>query len=207
MDSEELWRAALHDFNNLMAGLQGVLDLSDPGLPMDPRNRLRLGSVLEDGKSLIAMAQALALGRLPEARSVPWAEWEAGLRGRLEPMSELFRCPIELVDSGARSASWPAPLLQDWAATFTRQILPWAVPGPLRLEAEALPDAWVLRWITGAPVPQALQTVAPPDSPRNLASGWLRSMADHMGLAVEPRAGSIQIRVPRPSADLFPPVP
>ena len=39
MDSEALWKAALHDFNNLMAGLQGVLDLSDPGLPLDLRNR------------------------------------------------------------------------------------------------------------------------------------------------------------------------
>lgn len=207
MDSEALWKAALHDFNNLMAGLQGVLDLSDPGLPLDLRNRTRLGSVLEDGKTLIAMTRALALGRLPDAGVAPWAEWEAGLRGRLERMSEIFHCPIELVDSGARSMPWPAPLLQDWAAAFTRQILPWAAPGPLRMEAEARSDAWVLRWITDAPLPVALQSAAPPGVPHNLASIWLRSMADHLELSIEPLAGYIQVRGPRPSAGVHPRVP
>lgn len=207
MDSEELWRATLHDFNNLMAGLQGVLDLSEPGLPMDPRNRMRLESVLEDGKSLIAMARALALGRLPVGGVASWAEWEAGVCDRLEPMAELFRCPIELVDAGARGRSWPAPVLQDWAAVFTRQILPWAAPGPLLLEAEALSEAWVLRWITDAPLPPVLRAVPPPDAPRNLASFWLRSMANHMDLIIEPQAGCIQVRAPRPSADSYPLVP
>ena len=207
MDSEALWKAALHDFNNLMAGLQCVLDLSDPGLPMDPRNRTRLGSVLEDGKTLVAMAQALALGRLPDAGVASWAEWEAGLRGRLERLPEIFHCPIELVDSGAGSMPWPAPLLQDWAAAFTRQILPWAAPGPLRMEAEAGSDAWVLRWITDAPLPPALLAVAPPGAPQNLASIWLRSMADHLGLTIEPLAGRIQVWAPRPSSDLYPRVP
>ena len=130
MDSEELWRAALHDFNNLLAGIQGVLDLSDPRLPLGARNRLRLESTLEDGKTLIAMARALALGRHPDPGMAPWAEWKAGLEVRLEPIAALFRCPIDLVDTGADGTSWPAPLLQDWATAFTRQILPWVAPGP-----------------------------------------------------------------------------
>lgn len=199
MDSVELWRAALHDFNNLMAGLQGVLDLSDPRLPMDARNRLRLGVVLEDGKSLIAMARALALGRLPEADTAPWEEWAGGLRGRLEPVSELFRCPVELVDAGAAGARWPAPLLQDWAAAFTRLILPWAAPGPLRLEAAADPEAWTLRWLSDAPLPTALAVEASPDAPKNLAGFWLRTMADHQGLVLEPLEGCLQARIPRPT--------
>lgn len=201
MDSEELWRAALHDFNNLMAGLQGVLDLSEPGQPMDPRNRMRLGSVLDDGKSLIDMARALALGRLPAGGVASWAEWEAGLRRRLDPMAELFRCRVEVVDAGARHSLWPEPMLQDWVAVFTRQVLPWAVPGPLIVEAEARPDAWVLRWITDAPMPPALRADPPPDAPKNLASFWLRSMAGHMDLRLEAVTGCLQIQAPRPPAD------
>lgn len=185
MASEELWRAALHDFNNLLAGLQGVLDLSDPRLPLDARNRLRLGYSIEDGKTLIAMARALALDRFPDPGSAPWKEWKAGLEARLEPMSELFRCPVNLVDAGADGVSWPTPLLQDWAATFTRQILPWAVPGPLRLEASATPEAWILTWVGDAPLPGALQPDPPTDSPKNLPSLWLRTTGQRLGIQLE----------------------
>ena len=198
MDSEDLWRAALHDFNNLMAGLQGVLDLSDPTLPFDSRNHGRLGTILEDGKSLVAMARTLALGRFPESGLVTWAEWEGGLRERLDPLASLFGCPIDLAEDGAADASWPAPLFQDWAAVFTRQLLPWATPGPLRLEAEALPDAWVLRWITDAPLPPALRAAPVPDAPRNLPSFWLKAVADRMNLHLEIDPGRLLVRHSRP---------
>lgn len=197
MESEELWRAALHDFNNLMAGLQGVLDLSDPVLPFDPRTHTRLETILEDGKTLVAMARTLALGRLPQAGLASWGEWESGLRARLDPMGSLFGCPIDLADAGACLDPWPVPLLQDWAAAFTRQILPWAAPGPLRLEAEASTNAWILRWFTDAPLPPALLAAPPPDAPRNLPSFWLRAMVRHLNLDIEPQAGCIQIRMPR----------
>lgn len=197
MTSEELWRAALHDFNNLMAGLQGVLDLSDPERPLDPRNRMRLSATLEDGKTLVAMARALALGRIPEEGTVPWAEWSSGLETRLGALAELFRCPVELVDAGARNALWPAPLLQEWTEAFTRQILPWASPGPLRLEAEAGPEGLLLRWMTDAPMPPALRAEPSPDAPKNLHAFWLRAMAAHLGLEVQPGTGCLLARLPR----------
>lgn len=199
MDSEDLWRAALHDFNNLMAGLQGVVDLSDPTHPFDARNHARLGTILEDGKTLIAMARAMALGRLPGAGSIPWVDWESGMRERLDPLGSLFGCPIDLADVGAGRASWPAPLLQDWAAAFTRQILPWAAPGPLRLEVKAVPEAWILRWITDAPLPPALQAGASPGTPRSLPSIWLQAMAVHMGIEVDAAPGCLEAHVPRPA--------
>ncbi|HEY3270039.1 MAG TPA: hypothetical protein VGJ89_02395 [Geothrix sp.] len=201
MESEDLWRAALHDFNNLVTGLQGVVDLGDPALPLDPHNHARLETILEDGKTLIAMARAMALGRMPGSGPLPWADWAAGVRGRLDATGQLFRCPVQLVDAGAGGASWPAPLLQDWVATFTRQILPWAAPGPLRLEAEARPGAWILRWITDAPLPTALEADPPSDAPRSLAGLWLRGMASHMGLTLEASAGLLQARIPHPGAE------
>lgn len=197
MASEELWRSALHDLNNLMAGLQGVLDLSDPERPLDPRNRLRLAATLEDGKGLIAMARALALDRLPESGLASWPDWAAGLRERLDLMGELFRCPVELVGLRPGAEPWPTPLLQDWAAAFTRQILPWAAPGPLVLEAEASAEAWALRWITDAPMPRALLPDPPPDAPRNLASIWLRAMAGRLAIEVEAGSGHLLARLPR----------
>ena len=199
MTSEDLWRAALHDFNNLLAGLQGVLDLSDPRLPLDARNRMRLESTLGDGKTLIAMARALALGRHPDAGLAAWGEWKSGLEERLEPMTTLFRCPVELVDAGAEGTPWPAPLLQDWAAAFTRQILPWAVPGPLRLEASVSPEAWILTWVGDAPLPVALRPEPPPDAPKNLPSLWLRATQSRLGLSIQETPGGIIVCMPRPT--------
>lgn len=203
MDSEDLWRAALHDFNNLVTGLQGVADLGDPALPFDPHNHARLETVIGDGRTLIAMARALALGRIPGSDPVPWEYWEAEVRKRLEEAGRLFRCPVELVDAGA-GGFWPAPLLQDWTVAFTRQILPWASPGPLRLEAEARPDAWILRWLTDSPLPPALEAEFPPDVPRSLAALWLRGMAGHMALTVEADPAFLLVRVPRRDASEAP---
>ena len=197
MTSEDLWRAALHDFNNLLAGLQGVLDLSDPRLPLDARNRMRLESTLEDGKTLITMARALALDRHPDPGQASWSEWRAGLDERLKPMAELFRCPIDLVDLGADGAFWPTPLLQDWAVAFTRQILPWAAPGPLRLEATASPEAWILTWVGDAPIPAALRPDAPADAQKNLPSFWLRATGERLGLSVIEMPGGLVARMER----------
>lgn len=200
MTSEDLWRAALHDFNNLLAGLQGVLDLSDPRLPLDARNRLRLESTIEDGKTLITMARALALNRHPDPGMAPWNEWRDGLDERLKPMSALFRCPIELVDLGADGSSWPTPLLQDWAAAFTRQILPWAAPGPLQLEATASPEAWSLRWVGDAPIPSALRADAPADAQKNLPSFWLRATGERLGVSILEVPGGLVARMERTCA-------
>lgn len=197
MTSDDLWRAALHDFNNLLASLQGVLDLSDPRLPLDARNRMRLEFSLEDGKSLIAMARALALDRHPEATLASWGEWKAGLEARLDPMSAMFRCPIELVDVGAEGAPWPTPQWQDWAAAFTRQILPWAAPGPVRLEATVSPEAWSLTWVGDAPLPLALRPEPPPEVSKNLPSFWLRIVSQRLGLSIQETPGGIVVQMAR----------
>jgi len=204
MGSEDLWRAALHDLNNLVTGLQGVADLGDPSLPFDPHNHARLETLLVDGRTLIAMARALALGRLPSSDPVSWTEWEAGLRKRLEAAGSLFHCPVELVDAGAAAAPWPGALLQDWAVAFTRQILPWAAPGPLRVEAEAHPEAWILRWFTDSPLPSALEAEPAPDAPRSLTGLWLRGMADHLTLTLDATPGILQARLPRTGTGMVP---
>lgn len=198
MTSEDLWRAALHDFNNLLAGVQGVLDLSDPRLPLDARNRQRLEYTLEDGKTLIGMARSLALGRHPDSDQIPWKAWKAGLEDRLEGLGALYRCPIELVEAGAEGHAWPAPLLQDWAVAFTRQVLPWAAPGPLGLEASATKEAWVLTWLGDTPLPVALNPELAADAPRNLPSYWLRATKDRLGLAVEATPRGLVMRMGRP---------
>jgi len=198
MDSESLWRATLHDFNNLLAGLQGVLDLSDPRLPLDPRSRARLECTLEDGKTLIAMARTMALGRAQEAGLTSWTEWRAGLEERLNPMALLYRCPIEVLDMGGSESSWPMPVFQDWAATFTRQILPWAAPGPLQLQARAELDAWVLTWPGDAPIPGALDPEPTAERPRNLPGLWLYEMTGRLGVIVEREEQGLVARLPRP---------
>ena len=197
MNSESLWRATLHDFSNLLAGLQGVLDLSDPRLPLDARSRARLECTLEDGKVLIGMARAMALSRPYAEGMLSWPEWRAGLEERLQPMSMLYKCPIEMGDC-EEVGPWPAPLLQDWAAAFTRQILPWAAPGPLRLEARSQGGAWTLTWPGDAPFPAALQPELPPDTPLNLPSLWLREMTPRLGIEVAQTELGLVARMPRP---------
>lgn len=200
MTSEDLWRAALHDFNNLLAGLQGVLDLSDPRLPLDVRNRMRLESTLEEGKTLIQMARSLALGRHPDPGLASWREWKGALEARLQTMATLFRCPIELVEAGADGVTWPVPVLVEWAAAFTRQILPWAGEGPLRVEAMAAPEAWILTWLGDAPIPMALLPDPPPDAPKNLPSLWLRDCGERLGISLQQTPRGLVARMARPCA-------
>jgi hypothetical protein len=199
MTSEDLWRAALHDFNNLLAGLQGVLDLSNPRLPLDERNRMRLESALEDGKTLINMAHALALGRHPHQELASWGEWKAGLEARLAPMSDLFQCPIQLIGLEVDGTHWPAPSLQDWAAAFTRQVLPWASPGPLRLQAAVSSEAWTLTWLGDAPLPMALWPDPPSEAPKNLPSFWLRAVSERLQLSILEAPKGIEVRMARPA--------
>ncbi len=195
--SETLWRTALHDFNNLLAGIQGVLDLSDPAEPLSHRNWMRLEAALEEGRNLVAMSRALALGRVPDSGSLSSEEWRDGLRRRLEPLSVLFKCPVEVVLLGPVSGRrWPAPLLQDWAMAFSRQILPWITPGTLRVEASEAPEGWILRWPGAPPIPPALRPEPPDDLPGNLSSLWLRQMAGRLALTLEERDGAILAHIP-----------
>ncbi|HEX9008963.1 MAG TPA: hypothetical protein VF804_01250 [Holophagaceae bacterium] len=195
---ETLWRTALHDFNNLLAGIQGVLDLSDPAEPLSPRNRLRLEATLEEGRNLVAMSRALALGRIPDTGQLPWTEWREGLLRRLEPLSVLFKCPVEVVlAEPGDGRSWPAPLLQDWALALSRQILPWVAPGILRIEAEVASGGWVLRWPDAPPIPPALLPEPPEDAARNLTSLWLRSMGERLGMILESRDGALVALLPK----------
>ncbi|HEX9082408.1 MAG TPA: hypothetical protein VF768_09015 [Holophagaceae bacterium] len=193
---ERLWRTALHDFNNLLAGIQGVLDLSDPAQPLSPRNRLRLEATLEEGRNLVEMSRALALDRLPDPGRLSWSEWQSGLLRRLEPLSVLFSCPVEVVSSGAGEASWPAPLLQDWAAALSRQLLPWIAPGTLRIEATATPEAWILRWPGAPSVPAGLRPDPPEEVALNLTSLWLRATASRLRVALVEVEGVLEVRVP-----------
>lgn len=197
--SETLWRTALHDFNNLLAGIQGVLDLSDPAEPLSRRNWMRLEAALEEGRSLVAMSRALALGRVPDTGPLSSEEWREGLQRRLEPLSVLFKCPIEVALMTPESGRpWPAPLLQDWATAFSRQILPWITPGTLRVEASEEPEGWTLRWPGAPPIPPALRPDPPGDVPGNLSSLWLRQMAGRLALTLEERDGAILAHIPAP---------
>lgn len=196
--SETLWRTALHDFNNLLAGIQGVLDLSSPAEPLSSRNRARLEATIEEGRTLVTMARALALGRIPETGQLPWPEWREGLLRRVEPLAVLFRCPVEVVLAEPGDGTpWPAPLLQDWAMALSRLILPWVAPAALRIEALATGDAWILRWPDAPPVPPALLPDPPEDVGRNLTSLWLRSIGEHLGLTLESVDGALVARLPR----------
>lgn len=195
--SERLWRTVLHDVNNLLAGFQGVLDLSDPALPLSTRNRLRLEATLAEGRNVVAMSRALALDRLPDPGVLAWPEWQQGLMRRLEPLSVLFSCPVEVAcpEEGA-SVPWPAPLFQDWAAAFSRQLLPWIAPGTLRIQAAVEDGGRLLRWVGAPPLPPALRPEPPEDAPATLASLWLRAMSGRLGMDLREEQDALVARIP-----------
>ena len=47
--SEALMRSALHDLANVLCGIRGILELSDPQQPLSPRDQSRLDAVIADG--------------------------------------------------------------------------------------------------------------------------------------------------------------
>jgi len=182
---EELWRAALHDFNNVFAGLQAALDLRGPGAPLTERDHQRLKASLSEGIELVAFCRALALERWPDQSLEPGPIWRQALDQRLMPFIELFRCPITQAYSGEpHYDQWPGPLLQSWILAFTRQLLPLIAPGPLTIESYSDAFEWRLCWRPVPFLPKSLSS-APGDFPKNLMALWVLKSVELLNLTLE----------------------
>ncbi len=199
-ESELLMRAALHDLANVLAGVQGVADLTPEGAPLSPRNRARLEAVLAEGQALLGRARHLAMGTLPEGAAEPGEDWRARLAGELRPMALLYRAPVEVEAlPGPGPDTWPGDLLRSFARSAARQLLPYAREG-LRIQTRAAEGAWELRFTPAPTLPEALQPAGEvrAGQPLDINARWTQRVAGALGLTLVHDGEGLTCRIPRP---------
>lgn len=197
---EALVRAALHDLSNTFAGIQGILDLSDPAQPLAPQARNRLEALLSDGMQLLTRTRHLALGTRPEALPESGAAWRGALEQQLQPLAAAFRCEIRLNPLGeAAFDRWPGELARGWALAVTRQVLPYLASGPspqaLNLDLEATAPSWRLTWHPVKLLPDCLKPSEEP--PRDIGSAWVREVGRTLGVEAHFEGNRLTARIPR----------
>lgn len=196
-DSVRLWRAALHDMNNALGGILGILELNpDPAKALPLRDRQRMEAVAREGLATVALAQALVLDRLPDSDSTEGEAWREGLNARLANLSTLHRCPVILTYRGnPEHDRWPGTLFQHWVAAVSRQVFPLVAPGPLGMVFEADDTRWRVRWTPCPGLPQTLR--AEEDRPRELAAHFALALAERLGVRFEEEASGLVAVMPR----------
>jgi signal transduction histidine kinase len=189
--SEELIRAALHDLANTLSGIQGILDLSDPSRPLSPRDRDRLAAVLSEGQVTLGRARSLAMESLPAEGREAGAEWTRLLQEQLAPLGTLFRSRVEVT---CAALEMPGPRLRGFIHAMARLLLPYAAEQGLKVDAEAGPAGWTVRFEPVAALPESLS----PDgtAPRDIASRWARHLADSLAVRYELGDGVLRVLGP-----------
>jgi hypothetical protein len=196
--SEVLFRSTLHDMANILAGIRGIVDLCPPGQPLAPRDRDRLGAVVEEGITALERSRHLALGTLPEAALEPGGAWRESLREDLEPLGVLFRCRFDLAGPPAPEwDQWPGRLLRGYARAVTRLVLPYAKAPVVALEGGADAQGWDLRW-SPAPVFPEILAPGPEDRPMDICAHWALRVGEALGISLAWEAGRLSARIPRP---------
>jgi len=195
-ESERLMRAALHDLANVLAGVQGVVDLIPEGAPLTPRNKARLDAVVAEGLGVLARARHLAMGTLPDEALQPSAEWRNQLEDELLPLATLCRTPLEVVvEPGPGPDALPGEILRSFLRSAARLVIPYARTG-LRIAASSGPDHWEVRMSPVTQVPDGLRGV-PEGKTGDIAGRWTQRLMEAMGITLVPAEGALAFRIPR----------
>lgn len=193
--------AAIHDLSNSFAGIQGILDLSDPAQPLSKIQRQRLDSLLADGFLLLQRTRHLALGTRPEANPESGTAWREAFQTETRAMAAAFRCDIGIRHQGdPADDQWPGELARGWALAVTRQVLPFFRPTQdfpgLQIETEADARQWRLAWQPVHDLPLCLK--AGSDPPRDISAYWAMEISRALRVEVTFDQGRILARLPRP---------
>jgi hypothetical protein len=193
--SELLMRSALHDLANVLAGVRGILDLSDPDRPLASRDRLRLEAVLDEGMTTLERSRNLAMETLPGAEVQPGAPWRAELLEQLGPLGILFKCRFDLSYLGDPGLDrWPGELLRGYARAVSRQVLPYVHDGSLAIRCEADRQEWRLIWSPAELLPESLTVEG---KQLDISSRWARRVGASLGVALVCEHGALTARIPR----------
>ena len=195
--SEALMRSALHDLANVLSGIRGILELSDPHQPLTPRDQSRLDAVITDGMVALERSRHLAMGTLPESMVESGSDWRHQLAEQLKPMGVLFRRHFEIRYEGEIADDrWPGELLRGYATALTRQILPYVHAESLEIIAQANAKEWRLRWPLATVIPESLN----PEfnaRPRDIGARWALRVGETLGATLHSDADGLMVRVPR----------
>lgn len=195
--SELLLRSTLHDLANVLAGVQGILDLNPPEQPVNQRDRDRLEAVITEGVTALGRSRHLAMATLPDAFPEPGVVWRDLLLEALRPMGLLFRCRLEVIYDGAPEwDQWPGELLRSYVHAMTRQALPYARSSAVDIRCGAGPDHWLVRWSPAASLPESL-LANPEQTPMDLGCRWALRAGGVLGATVTCTGGVLQARIPR----------
>lgn len=195
-DSQALMRASLHDLANVLAGLQGILDLSDPDQPLSARDRARLEALLEDGLGTLDRSRHLAMETVPHAEVESGNEWRHHLSERLKPLATMFRKQFELRQEGdLRFDQWPGERLLGGVAALARQTLPFCQGEKVEIRMEATATEWRLSWPQVSAVPENLVPGAP--VPKDISGRWFLRIRDAMNAHLQMEDHGLTLRIPR----------
>lgn len=199
--SESLIRAALHDLSNTLAGVQGILDLSDPKAPLPASDRARLDAILAEGFTVLQRSRHLALGSRPDPSLEPGDSWRRALQIQVEPQATTFRCRIEVTHAGEPLHDrWPGELLRSWALAVTRQVLPFLKTSAeglrLHLSTGADARAWHLAWSPVLALPDSLRPDADHQR-RDIAAQWALELGRSLGVTLAFEDGAMKATLPR----------
>ena len=196
--SELLIRSALHDMANVLAGVQGILELNEPGRPLSTRDRDRLEAVVEEGMATLGRARHLAMGTVPEALLQDGEDWRAQLADELRPMGSLFRCQFEIRgERGTVPDQWPGTILRSYLRATIRQVLPYVQGGLLDVCCTAEAKEWRMRLSPVALLPEGLLAL-PEGLPGDISARWALALGTRLGIALSCDEGILTIRLPRP---------
>jgi len=193
--SELLIRSALHDMANVLAGVQGILELNEPGQPLSPRDRQRLEAAVEEGMTTLGRARHLAMGTLPEALDQEGEDWRAQLADELMPMGTLFRCQFAISAEGAPDR-WPGALLRSYLRAAIRQVLPYVHGNRLDLHLVSSATAWTITLSPVTLLPEGLFQ-AQEDRPGDISGRWAQHLGACLGEALSCTDEVLSLQVPR----------
>ena len=190
-------RSAIHDLANILSGIQGILELSDPERPLSPRDRGRLDAILTDGMTTLERSRYLAMGTLPDAVIEAGPDWRRQLLEQLQPLSVVFRCKIEVSYEGETIHDrWPGELLRGYVLALYRQILPYVQGSALSLLCGADQKEWRLRWSPAPNIPESLHPELDA-RPRDISARWALRVGGSLGVTLSAEDGFLLARIPR----------
>ncbi len=195
--SEALMRSAIHDLANVLCGIRGILDLSDPHLPLTPRDQSRLDAVISDGMVALDRSRHLAMATLPESMVESGQDWRYQLTEQLKPLGILFRRHFEVLYGGGPAEDrWPGELLRSYAVALTRQVLPYVSSETLEIHSRANSREWSLRWPHTTEVPESLQP-GMETRPRDISARWALAAGTALHATLSADKDGLLVRIPR----------
>jgi hypothetical protein len=195
--SEALMRSSLHDLANVLSGIRGILELSDPHQPLSPRDQARLEAVICDGMVALERSRHLAMGTLPESMVESGLDWRHQLAEQLKPLGILFRRRFEIRATGEPGDDrWQGELLRSYALALTRQVLPYTQAECLEIQASADGKEWRLRWPQSAVIPESLRPEME-TRPRDISARWAQRVGVALNAILSVDQDGLLVRIPK----------